>query len=844
MNIATSVGRLRLNALACTALASGMALPDPALAQSSPQPQSGSPVVGAGQSSQNDSVQEIIVTAQKRAQRLQDVPVAVTALTGDALAGNRVQNVSDLSGLAPNVQVRPAAGGTAIPAFSSRGLVSYGVVPGSDKEFSIYLDGVYIGSSRASLFDIPDITRVEVLRGPQGTLFGRNSTTGAMSIVTRDPTGQLGLKAEMTLGNEAEFRIRTTVDLPQAGPFSGYVTYMHDEHRGDIRNLGAGTVWDRTGPATNVGVQRSPQWLGSKDEDSVFAALKFESGNFKTIYKFDYTINHFTPDGIALIGLNTSTPLFGSLFGALVASQPTPFPIDPSAQRPDAVNNSFATPGLQKNYGHNLTSTWAPTDNLSFKNVAAYRYALIRSGSQLDGLGGLQFTGAAVVPASILAAYSAYPVATAAAHIGDYIPYYTSQIGNRYVGFGLNNETTGKQWSDELQGNYTSKLLTLTIGGLYFHQVDQAGAPLGLPNNEVFTVIPNSGRIPLGNESISYNRATSIAGYAQAEIHITPVIDLVAGGRITHDDKSGSFVDGGTYVSPSGTNPDGTPVSYTDGTLVGTQSFPFTYHATKFTYSAGVNYKPSRDLLAYAKYSTGFVSGGSVGAVPFAEETVGSAEAGVKTDFLNRRITTNIALFYANYKNIQSSQGGTAVGHPELGTVVISAGDAKAYGAEFETTVVPVNGLTLNGSFGYTHVTLSNVPDLLITSNDGTYLPNLIPKFTVGLSGQYETRPIIGDATLIARVDSNWHDKELAVQPGVIAAAPALAPIGYLPAVWIVNTRLTLHNLGPGHLDVSFWTRNLTNDKSPLFPLELLSTIAASDFQPARTYGVDLAVRF
>ncbi len=232
--------RNRVVLLAGTALA--VALPTAVAAQDGAEAEGG--------------LQEIIVTAQKREQSMQDVPIAITALTGDALATNRVTTVSDLTGLAPGVIVRTAAGGSQLPSFSIRGAISYGVVPGSDKQVSIYIDGVYLAAARGAIFDLPDVERIEMLRGPQGTLFGRNATAGAVSISTREPTGEPGVKAALTLGNYDQKRFRLSMDLPQMGPFSGYVSYVHNYKRGDIRNAGAGQVWNRT--AAGLGIKRSP----------------------------------------------------------------------------------------------------------------------------------------------------------------------------------------------------------------------------------------------------------------------------------------------------------------------------------------------------------------------------------------------------------------------------------------------------------------------------------------------------------------------------------------------------------------------------------------------------------
>ena len=164
--------------LACTSLASAAIAPTQASAQAA-----AAPAAQPGPANDSAKLEEIVVTAQKRAQSLQDVPIAVTALTNAALVNNRVYSVTDIKGLVPGLSVVPAAGGSQIPSFSIRGITSYGVVPGSDKEVSIYLDGVYISSPRGSIFNMPDAKSMEVLRGPQGTLFGRNATAGAVVVL-------------------------------------------------------------------------------------------------------------------------------------------------------------------------------------------------------------------------------------------------------------------------------------------------------------------------------------------------------------------------------------------------------------------------------------------------------------------------------------------------------------------------------------------------------------------------------------------------------------------------------------------------------------------------------------
>jgi iron complex outermembrane receptor protein len=862
---ATTLGHfVRIRALAYSALATGLIIPCAAHAQNStPAPTT--------QTAQNEGLQEIVVTAQKREQLLQDVPIAITAITSQALQANRVMSVDDLTGLAPNVTVRASAGGSQIPAFTARGVTSYGVVPGSDKEFSIYLDGVYLGSSH-SLFDLPDIARIEVLRGPQGTLFGRNSTAGAVSIITRDPTGRLGLTQDLTMGNLDEFRSRTTLDLPAWGAFSAYVSFVHDEHRGDVRNLGGGTFWDRTGPDTRMGAQYSPEWLGGKNENQVFAALKFEpSSDFSTVYKFDFQVNHFTPEAEAPVAYNpagvttTFTPALGPMapfyaayFNAIVAANNPVF--DPSGKRPNAVNNSWTVPGFQKVYGHNLTSNLRLGDSLSLKNVAAYRYSFVTSASQLDGLGGETVPQSAVQPyAAFVGSLSvpgflSYPAATQ-----QYIASQIAQnpqvqaaagVGGRFILTDTNAQSQTKQWSDELQANYRSDLLDLTVGGLWFHETDITGGPVGIMNTPAFADFPANGRVPLATsastpsgQSNSYNKSTSIAAYGQAEIHATRQIEIVLGGRVTHDNKSGQYVFGGTYVPPSGAKPT-SPNYYTGGTITGLTSEGFTYSATKFTYSAGVNYKPIRDVLVYGKYSTGFVSGGSIGGLGWQPETVASVEAGIKAELLDRRLITNLALYHAKYKNVQSAQGGTNLGRPELGTAIADLGDERAQGAELEVTALPVRNLTLGGNLGFTDAKYTRLTPLIQTIYGTGYQPTLLPKWTSNVYAQFRSDPFWGDTRLTARIDGDWRSQVRFLSGSNVLAVAAFQPLVNGPARWIVNSRIGFENLGPAHLGISLWSRNLTNNKDAQFPLGFATYELSASFQQARTYGVDMSVKF
>lgn len=760
----------------------------------------------------SESVGEIVVTAQKRSQNLQDVPISMTAVSAKALEANRITSVLDLSAVVPNLSARASGGGSQLPAFTMRGITSYGVVPGSDKELSIYIDGVYVASTVGSSLDLPDLDRIEVLRGPQGTLFGRNATVGAISVVTRNPPDKFGANQEFSVGNYNEFRSKTRIDTGQSGDFSATVTYLHDQRRGDIRNLGAGAVTTFPDSSGLSSPQYSPKYLGSKDENIVFAALKYEpSADFKIVDKFDWTGNHYTPAGASTVGvyLPALGPIGGAYLGGILATQTTPPIFNTTGERPKAVNNSFSLPAYAREWGDSLTAEYRVSDHLSVKDVAAYRASYVRANDQLDGLGGLVIT-----PAT--AAAFGFP---------------TSLVGSPFTVLGIEQVTTSKQWSNELQANYDSRLLTLTAGALYFHLKTQSGGALGTPNDVTLAVLP--GGSVAGETSRSYNTASSIAAYTQAEVHITPKIDLIGGVRVTKDTKSGVFV---------------------SGDIDNLSSLDFRYKKTEPSFSAGVNYKISRDILLYGKYSTAFVSGGAAGPITFKPEKAKSWEIGAKTEWFDHRLRANLALFDVKYTDLQSAQSGLTLGHPEIGLAIADQGDARAKGFEFESTLVPIRGVTLGAATGYTDLKFTSLTpsfsnaaaQLGVPLTLNNFLPTLQPKWTTNLSAEYDTQPVFSNGRLSFRVDASWRSKERTNSYTILYALPQYDSVKFSPATWLVNTRVALENfeLPRGKLTVAFWTKNLNNAKQITFPDILGSFIAGTEFQPARTYGLDIIFNY
>jgi iron complex outermembrane receptor protein len=799
-----------------------------------------SAIVGPAFAQASNQVQEIVVTAQKREQSLQDVPISITALTGDALVANRVQDVRDISAVAPNLTVRPSGGGSQIPNFSMRGVVTGGTAAGTDKGISMYLDGVYMQAVQGSIMALADIERIEVLKGPQGTLFGRNATGGAISIITRNPSGSFGVRQELTYGNYNQFTSKTRIDLPKWGPFSAAFTYLHSEHRGDTKNLGAGTTWDY-GPATGgaMGVRTSPQTLGDDNINAYAAAIRIDlHPDVDLMYKFDYSQNRFTPnaEGVSFLDRNATPAILPQLY-AVNPGIMTPV----TKTRPDSVNNWFTTPGYTRGSGHNFTATWRVTDNLTFKNILAYRSVTIDTTFQLDGLGGLRnvpitLAPGLALPVGVLPAPGAIPGGAL----------------NAPFNFLVNNSFTYEdQFSDEFQINYSNERLNLTMGFIHFQDHNLTAGYPSVFNTNIFTVMsgqrtPSNGTpfVIVGNPGYvdTEVNSDSNAFYMQPEIHVTDKLDVVAGIRFTRDHKRGVEV----VPDPTAAIAAGIPVTS-----------PIIYRDDHVSYLGGINYRFNPDVMAYVKYATGYISGGQLATIAFVPEEAESYEAGVKADLFDRRWRSNLAIFNVNYTKIQVTTSGTLTGVPSafaFSQAVVPAADAKASGFEWENTVVPLGGLTLTANLGYTNFhwdQASVFPGFKAQSGLPGYLVSARPKWTANLAAQYDGPEIFRGGHFSARLDGNFRSKILNTTDVTTGSTltspedPVLRDAATTGPQWILNGRVALVDMkvGSGRAQAALWGRNLF-DNGNILQFVGLGPVGSVIYERARTFGIDLTFEY
>jgi iron complex outermembrane receptor protein len=512
------------------------------------------------------------------------------------------------------------------------------------------------------------------------------------------------------------------------------------------------------------------------------------------------------------------------------------------------VNDAGTTPGHNRSWGTSLTATYQFNPTVGFKNIAAYRTSRVNSGLQdISGFGGL------VVPSDVAARTFISILASPRPVLG------TPAVGTPIVYQMPSTVFDISQWSEEFQVNVTSHWVTATAGGLYYTQDSKYGYlgeenGVGLIRNGGILYLPGfsyPSAVQPAQAGGKYSdiKQVSKALYAQVEGHVTDQVDLIAGIRYTSDRKTG--VDNTAY------------------TAVIPLSLPVDYDKGQVTFNVGANYKPTQDVLLYAKYSTGYISGGEIATVTYAPETAKSWEGGVKADWFQHILRTNLALFSVKYDNIQFQSSPRSsplfanlipLGITQL---LINAGTARAKGAELETTFAPNRMFLLQANMSYLDFRYLRL-DPAISAGSIEVPPQARPKWTLQFAGQFTSDPVYKDAHITARLDANFKSSQFL---GVSLPAAQTANTGLLSGnfssvytqaesdaykhamttdpYWLVNARVALENIeiGPAKGTVALWGRNLFDNRSAVYAVGLISMISAV-YEPARTFGVDVTFEY
>jgi iron complex outermembrane receptor protein len=597
-------------------------------------------------------MEEIVVTAQKREEKLQDVPLSVAAFTGVTLQQAGVDNVTQLTKLVPNMNINR---GTQVSNLRMvvRGVGSAGN-SGIDPSIGTFVDGIYVPRPGALVGSFNDMGGVEVLRGPQGTLFGRNATVGGILFRTADPTSELGGNVEVQMGKYGMQRYTAVLNLPMSDTLSLRMSGLHDSTDGYTRN-------DFDG-----------QTYGARDTTAGRLAMKWDiTENLNWTLKVDsskiggdgYQPTEIDPKTLTA----TSTAILTGFTGGNPPDLTDPF---------DGQTNQLI-------YGHLNDRQWGVASNFTWDLDSGYTIRLLSgyrdwTDRQLDG---------DVV----------WTVRDLSGRTGSY--------DSKSQSYELQLiSPTDKLWGGRFD----------YVAGLYYFQEDfSIGESLSMGSMFCNVFLPAPAR-PGCNASTNKDEAavstftqdaSNYAVYAQGNFALTDTLTAVLGGRWTNDDKTGSYeqaINNNYVYLVKFRSPESQQLKNSD---------------SDFTYRAGLNFKPNEDLLLFASYSTGYKSGGfNSGAgyraptLPpqdrvFSKETSDSLEAGVKATLADGRAHVNVTAFLMNLKDFQDRAfDGTTFN-------VINAGNMRNQGLEADADWAVTDNLRLFGTFGYLDAEFSKYPN-------------------------------------------------------------------------------------------------------------------------------------
>lgn len=578
-------------------------------------------IIAAGaahaQDGQVAGIEEIVVTAQKRAESIQDVPISVSAHSGEQLKDLRVTNVADLHNTIPNVQINTFANSPDSAIFSIRGIGVNDADPYVGTTVSVVVDGVPVGVNTAALVSLFDIDRVEVLRGPQGTLFGANTTGGVINVVTAQPTGEYEGEAQVAVGNYGHRELNLAVNFPISDNLAGKVSLLHTSSDGFFRNLANG------------------QRLGSKDITVLRPYLKYDTGSYDA-----------TLIGEVARSRNGSQTNVNFSDASLILSQPgvtdtgrVEYRRGQSLDQPD--QNDRDTYGVTLT--QNLSTDYG--DWVSITNYREYDQDLFSDDDALVA-----------------------------------------------VLLQTRRQVEHKQFTQELRNSFEIGERTEVVAGLFYLTQEYTL----LQDGKLDGFLPG-----LGQPQTQFQKNHSISAFGQAFIDLTDQLRLQAGVRVARERTKAESTSANTF-NPSGMATFEDPII--PGSLVAARGSE-TWRDVGFKVS--LDYSASDDVLFYGYFARGFKSGGFTGRIavpedigPFDPEQLDTYEIGMKADFLDNRLRSNLALFYNDYQDMQVVQNLTFPSGANSATIT-NAGAATSKGVELELIAVPIPNLELRVSGAY-----------------------------------------------------------------------------------------------------------------------------------------------
>ena len=716
------------------------------------------------------TLETVVVTARRVTENLQDTPIAISALNGDQLQARGFSNVLDMTKVSPNVTLQQAgsSGGKSAVAFI-RGVGQSDFTLAFEPGVGFYMDDVYYGTIFGSIFDLTDVDHVEVLRGPQGTLFGKNNEGGAVRVFTTQPKGDNSGYIEAGFGNYDRYQVKGAYDfalipdkllLRVSGGFEGvdgYVTRYdfvckHPTLAGNLQRettradckLGTeggdeskafrfNMIWK---PTDELEVGLSGDFLDDNGETAASKTIAITSGGALGDYNTNVLLNPTS-------GFYTGVPLDQRFLTDSPYTTYSTFKDTSTGFKLDPTNDVKA-------WGISNTINWDTPMGVHVKNVLAYR--AYRGNFSVD------FSGAPLINAM----YS----------------------NPKFVHHQLTEELN-------ISGTAFDDKLDWVIGAYYYDGYSRQGmGPVILTSLEI--IPPNIAPFcPLGCYGLNFYTNDPVvvknqSGFIHGEYHFTDKLSLEAGVRYSDESKKYTFTREIIPLNPP--NPLFTPAFDPDyPALSGFAGHPSATSSTsRLDPKVALQYQWTPDIMTYVQYATGYKGGGInphpvfiTDVQPFAEEDLTSYEIGAKTQWFDNRLRANLAGFISDYKDLQIT-----VVAPNAADIVQNAGHIRISGIEGEFDAEPVEGLLMNASFGYLHYHTidlgyaAGVPGGPTKTSKPAYIPTW--KFNMGM--QY-AMPLQDAGTLTSRLDFTFQTK--------IYNDPSNNPLAKQGAYGLLDARVT-----------------------------------------------------
>jgi len=748
------------------------------------------------------TLEEIVVTAQRREQNLQEVGIAVTAFGAEDVRNMGFGNTTDIAQMTPNLNYTLAQGDSSFVNFFLRGVGLNDFADAQENPVAVYVDDVYKPAMGGLALQLFDVQRIEVLRGPQGALFGRNSTGGVIHFVTKRPSRDFDAYADVAYGRFNEVKAEAAAGGPLSDLLMGRVSVAYDNHDGWTKNRTPG-VQDYNSLDAIAG--RAQLLFEPSDDLSVLLAGNY-SRSKGAVGAWQHQASRPSDDHNTSLALGPDENYWGTCPGC-----------DAFGYQ-DTDNNPWAgdydRPGRVRGKNRSLQA------NINWK------------------VGGVDVT-----------AITAYTnVRRLQQEDTDMNPFLGAGQDPSFIAPNFAAETD--TWTQELRFSGEGERFRWVTGGYYFHNKVDGHYSL------------NTDAIGFVRMDANYVQKTrSVDLFGQLEFDLSDTWTVIGGLRWTHEKKDLDFsnVDTSGITAFCSTEPDPiaagcfnpvpTPLSpwrpTPDHMILFNKATVGSLAQQKHSYFTGrlqVNWKPADDLLVYGSYSHGKKSAGfnngfldttlifgnnPLESIPFDSETLDAYEIGVKSTVLNDTTRLNTAAFYYDYKNFQTFQWLI------LNQVIFNT-DAEVYGAEVEIDTRPIDGLTLQAGLGVLHAVAKDIPTI---SGDALRDREMVGAPDVSLSGlvRYEWPALGGKLALQA---SGSYQKDIWYD---IQNHPISRENGYA----LVNFRGS-YTGGDGAWEIYAWLNNAFKEKYKTYTFDFSSIFGFNQIGsgPPRWWGVGFRMNF